>query len=159
MTYTMFLPNRILYTSRLLSVTTTYCVDLTQDEFLHLKGVLPIPQLNIRNQDRLHEIAEKIVAAGGDNFDILGEINRDTRRIAQIAINFDYNLFGEIKIGGFTAGDDGGYKIQEGNHRSIALALLLHTGRIEYQPITAILAISKDLTEDIVYEDTVSVPR
>ena len=152
MTYTMFFPNRILYTSRLLSVTTTYAVDLTEHEFLHLKGVLPIPELNIRNQDRLHEIAEKIVAQGRDDFDALGEINRDTQRIASIATGFDYNLFGEIEIGGFTAGDDGGYKIAEGNHRSIALALLLRGGRIEYRPVTAILAISKDITEDIVYE-------
>ena len=159
MTYTMFFPNRILYTSRLLSVTTTYAVDLTEHEFLHLKGVLPIPQLGIRNQDRLHEIAAKIVSALGYDFDALGEIDRDTRRIASIATDFDYNLFGEIEIGGFTAGDDGGYKIADGNHRSIALALLLHSGRIEYQPVTAILAVSKDITEDIVYEDTVSVPR
>ena len=159
MTYTMFFPNRILYTSRLLSVTTTYAVDLTEHEFLHLKGVLPISQLGIRNQDRLHEIAAKTVAHGGDDFDVLREINRDTRRITSIAEAFDYNLFGEIEIGGFTAGDDGGYKIAEGNHRSIALALLLHSGRIEYQPVTAILAISKDIIEDIVYKDTVSVPR
>lgn len=159
MTYTMFLPNRILYTSRLLSVTTTYCVDLTEDEFLHLKGVLPIPQLGVRNHDRLHEIAEKIVAGGSDNFDVLGEINRDMQRIASIATTFDYNLFGEIQIGGFTAGENGGYKIADGNHRSVAYAILLHCGRIEYQPVMAILSVSKDLTEEIVYEDTVSVPR
>ena len=159
MTYTMFFPNRILYTSRLLSVTTTYAVDLTEHEFLHLKGVLPIPQLGVRNQDRLHEIASKIVAAGGDNFEVLGDINRDTHRIASIATGFDYDLFGEIQIGGFTAGENGGYKIAEGNHRSIALAILLHCGRIEYQPVTAILAVSKDLTEEIVYETETLIGR
>ena len=159
MTYTIFLPNRILYTSRLLSVTTTYCFDLTEDEFLHLKGVLPIPQLGIRNQDRLHEIAAKIVEAHGYDFDGLGEINRDTQRIAEIASAFEFDLFGEIQIGGFTAGENGGYKIADGNHRSIAYAILLHGGQIEYQPVTAILAVSKDITEEIVYEDTVVVPR
>ena len=159
MTYTIFLPNRILYTSRLLSVTTTYCVDLTEDEFLHLKGVLPIPQLGIRNQDRLHEIAVKIVEAQGYDFDVLGEINRDTQRIAEIASAFEFDLFGEIQIGGFTAGENGGYKIADGNHRSIAYAILLRGGQIEYQSVTAILAVSKDLTEEIVYEDTVITPR
>ena len=152
-------PNRIRYTARLLRVTTTYSVDLTLDEFLDLKILFPIKEIGIRRGERLNTVAEKIVETFGDDFDAFGENNHDTRICADICKAFDYDKFGEIQIGGFTAGDDGGYTIADGNHRGIALAVLLHCGYVEYQPVTAVLSVSKDITEEIVYEDEVSVPR
>ena len=155
----MFFPNRIRYTARLLRVTTTYSVDLTLDEFLNLKILFPIKEIGIRRGDRLIHIAKKIVETFGDDFDAFGEINHDTRICADICKAFDSDKFGEIQIGGYTAGNDGGYTIADGNHRSIALATLLHNGAVEYQTVTAILAVSKDITEDVIYEDEASVSR
>ena len=155
----MFFPNRIRYTARLLRVTTTYSVDLTLDEFLNLKILFPITEIGIRRGERLNRVAEKIVETFGDDFDAFGETNHDTRICADICKAFDYDLFGEIQIGGYTAGNDGGYTIADGNHRSIALATLLHNGAVEYQTVTAILAVSKDITEDVIYEDEASVSR
>ena len=155
----MFFPNRIRYTARLLRVTTTYSVDLTLDEFLHLKILFPITGIGIRRGERLNTIAEKIVETFGDDFDAFGEINHDTRICADICKAFDYDTFGEIQIGGFTAGANGGYTIADGNHRGIALATLLRNGAVEYQAVTAILAVSKDIAEEIIYENETSVPR
>ena len=151
----MFFPNRIRYTARLLRVTTTYSVDLTLDEFLHLKILFPIEEIGTRQGDRLKTIAQKIVQRYGSG---LGD-NEHLRKSAEIANAFDYNKFGEITIGGYMPGEDGGYTIADGNHRSIALATLLRSGAVEYQPVTAILAVSKDITEDVVYEDEASVSR
>ena len=60
---------------------------------------------------------------------------------------------GHIRIGNFRPGPDGGYMITDGNHRSIALALLLTTNTITYQPVTAITAIKQTDTRHRVYEN------
>ena len=159
MSNAMFFPNRIRYTARLLRVTTTYSVDLTRDEFLNLKILFPITEIGIRRGERLNTVAEKIVETFGDDFDAFGEINHDTRMCADIAESFDYAQFGEVTIGGYLPGEDGGYTLADGNHRGIALAVLLHCGAVEYQTVTAILAVSRDITEEIIYEDEASVSR
>lgn len=159
MTHEILFPNKILYTSRLLRVTTTYTVELTESEFLELKILFPIEEMGTRRGDRLNAIAEKIVDQYGETLEGFGTVNDDLRKSAEIANAFDYEQFGEIAIGGWTAGEDGGYTIADGNHRGIALAVLLHCGAVEYQAVTAILAVSKDIAEEIVYEDEVSIPR
>ena len=121
-----------LYTSRLLRVTTTYCVELTEPEFLDLKILFPIEEIGTRRGDRLKTVAEKIVDRYGTGLEGIGEVSDDLRQSIDIATDFDLDRFGEITIGGYTAGDAGGYTIADGNHRSIALAVLLHCGRVEY---------------------------
>ena len=159
MTHEILFPNKILYTSRLLRVTTTYCVELTESEFLDLKVLFPIKEIGTRQGDRLKTIAEKIVDRYGNGWEGFGTENEDLRKAADIAEAFEYERFGEITIGGYLPGEDGGYTIADGNHRSIALAILLHNGAVEYQTVTAILAVSKDITEEVIYEDEASVPR
>ena len=159
MTHEILFPNKILYTCRLLRVTTTYCVELSEPEFLDLKILFPIEEIGTRRGDRLKTVAEKIVDLYGTGLERFGETNDDLRKSADIATAFDYAQFNEITIGGYTAGEDGGYTIADGNHRSIALAVLRHCGRVEYQTVTAILSVSKDIAEEIVYTDEVSIPR
>ena len=159
MTHEILFPNKILYTSRLLRVTTTYCVELTESEFLDLKILFPIEEAGIERGDRLKTIAEKIIERYGNGLEGFGAENEDLRKSADIATDFDLDRFGEITIGGFMPGDEGGYTIADGNHRGIALAVLLHCGHVEYPTLTAILSVSKDIAEDVVYEDAVSVPR
>lgn len=159
MTHEILFPNKILYTSRLLRVTTIYSVELTEPEFLDLKILFPIEELGIKRGDRLNTIAEKIEDQYGNTLEGINTENADLQKSVDIANAFDYERFGEITIGGYMPGDNGGYTIADGNHRSIALAVLLHCGRIEYQTVTAILAVSKDIAEEIIYEDEVSIPR
>ena len=159
MTHEIFFPNKILYTSRLLRVTTTYCVELTEPEFLDLKILFPIEEIGARRGDRLQTVAEKIVDLYGTGLERFGETNDDLRKSADIATDFDSAMFGEITIGGYTTGEAGGYTIADGNHRGIALAVLLHCGEVEYPTVTAILAVSKDIAEEVVYKDEVSIER
>ena len=142
MTHEILFPNKILYTSRLLRVTTTYAVELTKSEFLDLKILFPIAEIGTRQGDRLKTIAEKIVDRYGNGLESFGTENEDLRQAADIASDFDYDQFDEITIGGYTPGEDGGYTIADGNHRGISLAILLHCGAVEYQTVTAILAVS-----------------
>ena len=88
MTHEILFPNKILYTSRLLRVTTTYSVELTEPEFLHLKILFPIEEVGTRRGDRLIRIAEKIVETFGENLDGLSETNDDIRKCVEIAICF-----------------------------------------------------------------------
>ena len=159
MTHKILFPNKILYTSRLLRVTTTYAVELTEPEFLDLKILFPIAEIGTRQGDRLKTIAEKIVDRYGNGLENFGTENEDLRQAADIASDFDYDQFDEITIGGYLPGEDGGYTIADGNHRGIALATLLHCGAVEYQTVTAILAVSKDIAEEIIDENEVSIPR
>ena len=151
----MFFPNRILYREELLSTTVTYAVDLDQNEFLNLKPVVPIEQLDIRPAEfRLNEVADKILEHYAmHDLHYLASVNADIERVQHLIENWDYREIGEIRIGNFRPGPDGGYAITDGNHRSIALALLLTTNSITYQPVTAITAITQTDTRHRVYED------
>ena len=159
MTHEILFPNKILYTSRLLQVTTTYSVELTEPEFLDLKILFPIAEIGTQRGDRLNTIAEKIVTQYSAALEGIGAVNEDLRKSIDIAKNFDSARFGEITIGGYLPGENGGYTIADGNHRGIALAVLLHCGWIEYQTVTAILAVSQDIAEETIYEDEVSIRR
>ena len=151
----MFFPNRILYREELLSTTVTYAVDLDLNEFLNLKPVVPIEQLGIRPAEfRLNAVADRIL----ERYEIhdlhyLASVNADIERVQYLVDNWDYREIGHITIGNFRPGPDGGYAITDGNHRCVALALLLLTHSITYQPVTAITAITQTDTRHRVYED------
>ena len=151
----MLFPNRILYREELLSTTVTYAVDLSETEFWHLKPVMPIEELGIRPAEfRLNEVADKILERYAINeLHHLASVNADIQRVQNLVENWDYREMGHIRIGNFRPGPDGGYAITDGNHRSVALALLLTTDSIAYQPVTAITAITQDQTRHRVYED------
>ena len=151
----MFFPNRILYREELLSTTVTYAVDLDLNEFLNLKPVVPIEQLDIRPAEfRLNAVADKILERYAINeLHYLASVNADIQQVQNLVENWDYREVEHIRIGNFRPGDEGGYAITDGNHRSVALALLLATDSITYQPVTAITAITQDQTRHRVYED------
>ena len=157
----MFFPNRILYREELLSTTVTYAVDLSETEFLNLKPIIPIEQLGIRPAEfRLIDVADKILeryAIGELHY--LASVNADIARVQYLVENWDYREIGHITIGSFRPGPDGGYAINDGNHRSVALALLLATHSITYQPVTAIITITQTETRHRVYEDEYSQTR
>ena len=151
----MFFPNRILYREELLSTTVTYAVDLSETEFLHLKPIIPIEQLDIRPAEfRLNEIADKILERYAmHELHYLASVNADIERVQYLVENWDYREIGHITIGSFRPGEDGGYAINDGNHRSVALSLLLLTHSIIYQPVTAITAITQTDIRHRIYED------
>ena len=157
----MFFPNRILYREELLSTTVTYAVDLSETEFLHLKPIIPIEQLGIRPAEfRLHEVTKKILERYAINeLHYLASVNADIARVQHLVENWDYREMEHIAIGAFRQGPDGGYAINDGNHRCVALALLLLTHSITYQPVTAITAITQTETRHRVYEDEYSQTR
>ena len=151
----MLFPNRILYREELLSTTVTYAVDLSETEFWNLKPVMPIEQLGIRPAEfRLNEVADKILERYAiHELHYLASVNADIQQVQNLVENWDYREMGHIRVGNFRPGPDGGYAITDGNHRSVALALLLATDSITYQPVTAITAITQDQTRHRVYED------
>ena len=148
----MFFPNRILYREELLSTTVTYAVDLDLDEFLSLKPVMPIEELGIRPVEfRLNAVAEKVLERNAmHELDALASVNADIARIQHLVENWDYREMGYIRIRNFRPGDEGGYTITDGNHRCVALALLLATHSIIYQPVTAITAITQTNTRHLI---------
>ena len=157
----MFFPNRILYREELLSTTVTYAVDLSETEFLRLKPIIPIEQLGIRPAEfRLNEVADKILERYAiHELHYLASVNADIARVQHLVENWDYREVGHITIGSFRPGPDGGYAINDGNHRCVALALLLLMHSITYQPVTAITAITQTHTRNRVYEDEYSQTR
>ena len=157
----MFFPNRILYREELLSTTVTYAVDLSETEFLNLKPVMPIEQLGIRPAEfRLNAVADKILERYAiSDLHYLASVNADIARVQYLVENWDYREMGHIRIGNFRPGDEGGYAITDGNHRCVALSLLLATDTIIYQPVTVITAITQTHTRHRVYEDEYSQTR
>ena len=154
-------PNRILYREELLSTTVTYAVDLSEAEFWNLRLIMPIEELGIRPAEfRLNEVADKILERYAiHELHYLASVNADIQQVQNLVENWDYREMGHIRIGNFRPGPDGGYAITDGNHRCVALALLLATDSIAYQPVTAITAIIQDQTRHRVYEDEYSQTR
>lgn len=157
----MFFPNRILYREELLSTTVTYAVDLSESEFLHLRLIMSIEELGIRPAEfRLNAVTEKILERYAmRELDALASINADIARVQYLVENWDYREMGHIRIGNFRPGDEGGYAITDGNHRCVALALLLLTHSVPYQPVTAVTAITQTHTRHRVYENEYSQTR
>ena len=100
----MFFPNRILYREELLSTTVTYAVDLSENEFLHLKPIIPIEQLGIRpaefrllrgHRENLGTLCDKRTPLLG-----IGEC-RYSERVQYLVENWDYREVGHITIGSF----------------------------------------------------------
>ena len=151
----VFFSNRILYREELLSTTVTYVVDLSETEFWNLKPVMPIEELGIRPAEfRLNAVADKILERYAMlELHSLASVNADIARVQYLVENWDYREMGHIRIGNFRPGPDGGYTITDGNHRCVALSLLLATDSITYQPVTAITAITQTHTRHRVYED------
>ena len=123
---------------------------------MHLKPIIPIEQLGIRPAEfRLYEVADKIL----ERYELhelhyLASVNADIARVQHLVENWDYREVGHITIGEFSSRcNDGGYAINDGNHRCVALALLLLTHSIAYQPVTAITAVTQTETRHRVYED------
>ena len=116
---------------------------------------MPIEELGIRPAEfRLNEVADKILERYAINeLHYLASVNADIQRIQNLVENWDYREVGHITIGSFRPGADGGYAINDGNHRCVALSLLLATHSITYQPVTAITAVTQSNTRHRVYED------
>ena len=85
--------------------------------------------------------------------DSLASVNADIARVQYLDENWDYREMGHIRIGKYRPGPGGGYAITDGNHRCVALALLLATHSITYQPVTAITAVKESNTRPRVYQD------
>lgn len=128
---------------------------------MNLKPIIPIEQLGIRPAEfRLNEVADKILERYAiHELHFLASANADIARVQYLVENWDYREMRHITIGSFRPGEDGGYAINDGNHRSVALSLLLLTHSITYQPITAIIAITRTETRHRVYEDEYSQTR
>ena len=152
----MLFPNRILYREELLSTTVTYAVDLDEAEFWNLRLIMPIEELDIRPAEfRLNQVADKILERYAmHELHYLASVNADIQQVQNLVENM-----GHIRIGSFRPGEDGGYAINDGNHHCVALALLLLTHSITYQPVIAITAIIQDQTRHRVYEDEYSQTR
>ena len=111
----------------MLSTTVTYAVDLDETEFLHLKPIIPIEQLGIRPAEfRLYEVADKILERYAiHELHYLASVNADIQRVQYLVENWDYREGGAYHDWGFFVPvPDGGYAINDGNHRCVALALL-----------------------------------
>ena len=154
-------PNRTLYREELLSTTVTYAVDLEEIKFWGLKPVMPIEQLGICPAEfRLNEVADKILERYAINeLHYLASVNADIQQVQHLVENWDYREMGHIRIGNFRPGDEGGYTITDGNHRSVTLSLLLATDSITCQFVTAITAITQTHTRHRVYEGEYSQTR
>ena len=135
-------PTRTLTSSRLVTITSTYETDLTQAEFLSLTlaDSLRIGLLGDSEPVNLDSVAIQIVEDYGDLFTAIAtcipDLNRDLRGILEITNGFDYQRFDKLMLSQFN--HETGYTVLDGNRRSVALALLLKTGQIAYQPVTAV---------------------
>ena len=133
-------PTRTVTATRLITVTTTYETELTQDQFLELTPLetLTTRLLEVSNPVNLDSLAVEILSDYGDLFTEIAEsadLSDDLRSILAIVNAFDHEKFGKIMLSAYS--DDTGYSISDGNRRSVALALLLKSDQLQYQPVTA----------------------
>ena len=153
-------PTRTVSATRLVTVTTTYETELTQDEFLSLT---PHERLVSRlfGKDytlNLESLAMAILSEHGIDFKALANTvphtTTDFRAILAILNAFDYDLFGKIMLSEYS--EDTGYTIIDGNLRSVALALLLMGREIEYQPVTAVYTEIEQRSAETIGDDALS---
>ena len=154
-------PTRTVTATRLITVTTTYETELTEAEFLSLR---PLENLTTRllgetEPVNLDTLVAQIVETSGDDFKALGEWERDLiaewRAVLAIVNTFDYELFGKIMLSEYNT-DPAGYSILDGNYRSVALALLLKSEQVEYQPVTAMHTVIEQSVSEPIGSDTIS---
>ena len=133
-------PTRTVTATRLITVTTTYETELTQDQFLALTPLetLTTRLLEVSDPVNLDSLAVEILSDYGDLFTEIAEsadLSDDFRSILAIVNTFDYEKFDKLMLSAYS--EDKGYSISDGNHRSVALALLTKSDQLQYQPVTA----------------------
>ena len=134
-------PTRTVTATRLITVTTTYETELTQDQFLALTPHqnLTTRLLEVSDPVNLDSLAVEILSDYGDLFTEIAEsadLSDDLRSILAIVNTFDYKQFGKLMLSEYSEATEG-YTILDGNYRSVALALLLKSDQLQYQPVTA----------------------
>ena len=153
-------PTRTLTATRLITVTTTYETELTENEFLALTPLETLTKRLLGSSEpvNLDSLAVQIVETSGDDFRTLGGWERDLiaefGAILAIANAFDYEKFGKLMLSEYTEGE--GYTLLDGNHRSVALALLLKSEQIEYQPVTAMFTEIQQSISEPIGSDTIA---
>ena len=133
-------PTRTVSATRLTTVTTTYETELTQDEFLSL-----IPHASVSRSllegivvENFDILATELLCDYGDLFTEItatADLTDTMQGILEIVNTFDFQRFGSLLLSTY---DDQGYTVIDGNQRSVALALLLKSEQIQYQPVTAV---------------------
>ena len=133
-------PTRTVTATRLITVTTTYETELSETEFLSLTPLenLTTRLLEVSDPVNLDMLAVEILCDYGDLFTeiaAVSDLNPDLQAILAIVNTFDYEQFGKLMLSQYSV--DTGYTVLDGNLRSVALALLVKSDQIEYQPVTA----------------------
>ena len=152
-------PTRTVTATRLITVTTTYETELTEDQFLSLTPLenLTTRILEVSDPVNLDSLAVEILSDYGDLFTeiaAVSDLNPDLQAILAIVNAFDYEQFGKIMLSEYS--EDKGYTILDGNHRNVALALLLKSEQIEYQPVTAMFTEIQQSVSEPIGSDTIS---
>ena len=152
-------PTRTVTATRLITITTTYETELTETEFLSLTPLenLTTRILEVSDPVNLDSLAVEILSDYGDLFTeiaAVSDLNPDLQAILAIVNAFDYEQFGKIMLSEYS--EDKGYTILDGNHRNVALALLLKSEQIEYQPVTAMFTEIQQSVSEPIRSDVIS---
>ena len=152
-------PTRTVTATRLITVTTTYETELTQVEFLSLTPLetLTTRLLEVSDPVNLDMLAVEILSDYGDLFTEIAEsadLSDDLRSILAIVNGFDYEKFDKLMLSEYSA--DKGYTILDGNRRSVALALLVKSKQLEYQPVPAMFTEIQQSVSEPIGADTIS---
>lgn len=119
-----------------------YTVELTLDEFLSLHPSMPLKPLNLHKRyTNLKSIADVIIKDYNGDFAAVEYANRHFLQCRQIYDTFEWRKFGVIHLADITDRTLV-HTIADGNHRSVALSLLLVKGEIEYQPVKALVGVN-----------------
>ena len=152
-------PTRTVTATRLITVTTTYETELSETEFLSLTPLenLTTRLLEVSDPVNLDMLAVEILCDYGDLFTEIAEsadLSDDLRSILAIVNAFDYEQFGKLMLSEYSA--DKGYTLLDGNHRSVALALLTKSEQLKYQPVTAMFTEIQQSASEPIGADTIS---
>ena len=153
-------PTRTVTATRLITVTTTYETELTENEFLALTPLENriIRLLDVADPMNLETLAVEILSNHGDDFTAIAQDDDrsdDLQAILAILNGFEYDQFGKIMLSEYNEATDG-YSILDGNYRSVALALLLKSKQVEYQPVTAMHTVIEQSVSEPIGSDTIS---
>ena len=149
-------------------VATTYETELTETEFTTLVATKDLT-LNILGRSdpmSLDSVADEILKIHGDDFIALARrrsiLACDFRGILKIINGFDYASLGKLTLSEFS--ETTGYTIRDGNHQAVALALLLKSKKIYYQPVTVVFtermaAFQHLAADDLAFRETQTAAR